>query len=86
MAKDMFRNFVEKEIMPVRQQVDDDKEHKIAKSFNYGKAVRNWGALMYVADIMTAICRCPYQVTCCSRIFIPLYRIQQKTSFCQVVS
>ncbi len=29
MAKEMFRGFVEKEIMPVRQKIDDDKEHKI---------------------------------------------------------
>jgi len=36
MAKEMFRNFVEKEIMPVRQQVDDDKEHKIIKKILQG--------------------------------------------------
>ena len=36
MAKDMFRNFVEKEIMPVRQQVDDDKEHKIVNKILTG--------------------------------------------------
>ena len=29
MAKDMLRGFVEKEIMPLRQKIDDDKEHKI---------------------------------------------------------
>jgi len=29
LAKEMFRGFVEKEIMPVRQKIDDDKEHKI---------------------------------------------------------
>ena len=29
MMRDMIRSFVEKEIMPVRQQVDDDKEHVI---------------------------------------------------------
>jgi alkylation response protein AidB-like acyl-CoA dehydrogenase len=29
MAREMFRNFVDKEIMPLRQQIDDDKEHKI---------------------------------------------------------
>ncbi len=29
MLRDMIRNFVEKEIMPVRQQVDDDKDHVI---------------------------------------------------------
>ena len=28
MAKEMFQAFVEKEMMPVRQQIDDDKEHK----------------------------------------------------------
>ena len=27
MMRDMIRNFVEKEIMPVRQQIDDDKDH-----------------------------------------------------------
>lgn len=36
MAKDMFRNFVEKEIMPVRQQIDDDKEHKIVNKILQG--------------------------------------------------
>jgi alkylation response protein AidB-like acyl-CoA dehydrogenase len=29
MAKEMLRGFVEKEIMPMRQKIDDDKEHKI---------------------------------------------------------
>jgi alkylation response protein AidB-like acyl-CoA dehydrogenase len=29
MAKEMFRGFVEKEIMPVRQKIDDDKDHRI---------------------------------------------------------
>jgi alkylation response protein AidB-like acyl-CoA dehydrogenase len=29
MAKEMLRGFVEKEIMPFRQKIDDDKEHKI---------------------------------------------------------
>ena len=29
MAVEMFHNFVEKEIMPVRDQIDDDKEYKI---------------------------------------------------------
>ena len=29
MAKDMLRGFVEKEIMPLRQKIDDDKEHKV---------------------------------------------------------
>jgi alkylation response protein AidB-like acyl-CoA dehydrogenase len=36
MAKDMFRNFVEKEIMPVRQQIDDDKEHKTVNKILQG--------------------------------------------------
>jgi len=36
MARDMFRSFVENEIMPVRQQVDDDKEHKIVKKILQG--------------------------------------------------
>jgi alkylation response protein AidB-like acyl-CoA dehydrogenase len=36
MAKEMFRNFVEKEIMPVRQQVDDDKEHEIVNKILQG--------------------------------------------------
>jgi alkylation response protein AidB-like acyl-CoA dehydrogenase len=29
LAREMFRGFVEKEIMPLRQKIDDDKEHKI---------------------------------------------------------
>ncbi|MBN1566301.1 MAG: acyl-CoA dehydrogenase family protein [Acidobacteria bacterium] len=29
MAGEMFRSFVDKEIMPVRQQIDDDKDHRI---------------------------------------------------------
>ena len=29
MAKDMLRGFVEKEIMPFRQKIDDDREHKV---------------------------------------------------------
>jgi alkylation response protein AidB-like acyl-CoA dehydrogenase len=36
MAKKMFRSFVEKEIMPVRQQIDDDKEHKIVNKILQG--------------------------------------------------
>jgi butyryl-CoA dehydrogenase len=36
MAKEMFRNFVEKEIMPVRQQIDDDKEHNIVNKILQG--------------------------------------------------
>ncbi len=36
MAKEMFRNFVEKEIMPVRQQIDDDKEHKLINKILQG--------------------------------------------------
>ncbi len=38
MAKEMFRNFVEKEMMPVRRQIDDDKEHKIANKILQGLA------------------------------------------------
>jgi len=29
MVAKLYRDFVNKEIMPVRQQIDDDKEHKI---------------------------------------------------------
>jgi alkylation response protein AidB-like acyl-CoA dehydrogenase len=29
MAREMFRGFVDREIMPIRQEVDDDKEHRI---------------------------------------------------------
>jgi alkylation response protein AidB-like acyl-CoA dehydrogenase len=29
MAREMFRGFVDKEIMPMRQKIDDDREHKI---------------------------------------------------------
>ena len=29
MMKDVVRGFVDKEIMPVRQKIDDDKEHVI---------------------------------------------------------
>ena len=29
MAREMFRGFVDKEIMPMRQKIDDDKEHRI---------------------------------------------------------
>ncbi len=36
MMRDAFRNFVEKEIMPVRQQIDDDKEHKIVNRILQG--------------------------------------------------
>jgi alkylation response protein AidB-like acyl-CoA dehydrogenase len=36
MASQMFRNFVDKEIMPVRQQVDDDKEFKIVNKILQG--------------------------------------------------
>jgi len=31
MVSELYRNFVEKEIMPVRQQIDDDKDHKIVR-------------------------------------------------------
>jgi alkylation response protein AidB-like acyl-CoA dehydrogenase len=36
MAKEMFRNFVEKEIMPARQKIDDDKEYKIVNKILQG--------------------------------------------------
>ncbi|MBN1102918.1 MAG: acyl-CoA dehydrogenase family protein [Deltaproteobacteria bacterium] len=36
MMRDAFRSFVEKEIMPVRQQIDDDKEHKIVSRILQG--------------------------------------------------
>lgn len=36
MLRDVFRNFVEKEIMPVRQKIDDDKEHKIVNKILQG--------------------------------------------------
>lgn len=36
MIRDMYRNFVEKEIMPVRQQIDDDNEHKIVNNIFQG--------------------------------------------------
>ncbi|MBN2122892.1 MAG: acyl-CoA dehydrogenase family protein, partial [Deltaproteobacteria bacterium] len=36
MAKEMFHNFVEKEIMPVRDQVDDDKEYTIVNRILQG--------------------------------------------------
>ena len=36
MAKEVFRNFVEKEMMPVRQKIDDDKEHKIVSKILQG--------------------------------------------------
>jgi len=32
MVAKLYRDFVDKEIMPVRQQIDDDKDHKIVKS------------------------------------------------------
>jgi len=37
MAKEMFHNFVEKEIMPFRQQVGDDKEHVIVRKILPGR-------------------------------------------------
>jgi alkylation response protein AidB-like acyl-CoA dehydrogenase len=36
MLKDMFRSFVDNEIMPVRQQIDDDKDHKIVNKILQG--------------------------------------------------
>ena len=36
MAREMFRNFVDKEILPVRQQIDDDKEHRIVNKIPQG--------------------------------------------------
>jgi alkylation response protein AidB-like acyl-CoA dehydrogenase len=36
MMRDAIRGFVEKEIMPVRQQIDDDKDHKIIKKILQG--------------------------------------------------
>ena len=36
MTANVIRNFVEKEIMPVRQQIDDDKDHKIVKRILQG--------------------------------------------------
>ncbi len=36
MLKDVLRGFVDKEIMPVRQQIDDDKEHKIVNKILQG--------------------------------------------------
>jgi alkylation response protein AidB-like acyl-CoA dehydrogenase len=38
MMRDMIRNFVKKEIMPVRQQIDDDKDHIIVKKILQGIA------------------------------------------------
>ena len=38
MMRDMIRNFVKKEIMPVRQQIDDDKDHIIVKEILQGIA------------------------------------------------
>ena len=31
MVAKLYRDFVDKEVMPVRQQIDDDKEHKIVR-------------------------------------------------------
>ncbi len=31
MVAKLYRDFVEKEIMPVRRQIDDDKDHKLVK-------------------------------------------------------
>ena len=36
MFRDVVRNFVEKEVMPVRQKIDDDKEHKIIRKILQG--------------------------------------------------
>ena len=36
MLKDVLRSFVDREIMPVRQQIDDDKEHKIVNKILQG--------------------------------------------------
>jgi alkylation response protein AidB-like acyl-CoA dehydrogenase len=36
MLRKMFRDFVEREIMPVRQKIDDDKEHRIVKKILQG--------------------------------------------------
>lgn len=36
MARDMFRNFVEKEIMPHRREIDDDKDHLIVRRILQG--------------------------------------------------
>jgi alkylation response protein AidB-like acyl-CoA dehydrogenase len=36
MLRDMLRSFVEKEIMPFRQQIDDDKDHKIVNKILQG--------------------------------------------------
>lgn len=36
MMRDMLRSFVDKEIMPVRQQIDDDKDHVIVKRILQG--------------------------------------------------
>ena len=36
MAKEMFRNFVENEIMPVRQKIDEDEEHEIINKILQG--------------------------------------------------
>lgn len=36
MLKEMLRGFVDKEIMPVRQQIDDDKDHVIVNKILQG--------------------------------------------------
>ena len=36
MMREMLRSFVDKEIMPVRQQIDDDKDHKIVNRILQG--------------------------------------------------
>ena len=36
MAKEMFRGFVEKEIMPVRQKIDEDTDHEIVNQILQG--------------------------------------------------
>jgi len=36
MMRDMLRSFVDKEIMPVRRQIDDDKDHVIVNRILQG--------------------------------------------------
>ena len=36
--RDMLHGFVDKEIMPVRQQIDDDKDHEIVNKILQGLA------------------------------------------------
>jgi hypothetical protein len=36
MMRNMLRNFVEREMMPVRQKIDDDKEHTIVNKILQG--------------------------------------------------